>query len=380
MPHDFAARLWVLTKLGARVIIARSEVKPVSFSDPRLFARKEPSLSPVATLRPAVEAVRTAQAIDTSNATDAPAALSATRSAVSAAPVPETAEADGTAVKAVEIDPSLTAAGRQIAAGIAAGLEADESPAGSTEAEPATASDPPAEAANVEPAASDAPTTAAIAPPAAAAEPTAVSAVRQGEPEKPASVQAALPPLPPDIVPISATEEVPLPQPRPADIAKILAERAGPIAVFISRKEGKIFVRQRTMPVLEAPVTIRDPQQPLGTHVFTAMAYLDDGESFRWTAVTLPGEPPKPERHAKGDKSDKDGKKGKHRAHEEPAPKHLDLKPPQTAREALGRIEIAQDVRDRISELMIPGSSVVISDSGLGPETGKYTDFIVLTR
>jgi hypothetical protein len=29
---------------------------------------------------------------------------------------------------------------------------------------------------------------------------------------------------------------------------------------------------------------------------------------------------------------------------------------------------------------MSPGASLVISDQGLGPETGKGTDFIVLTR
>jgi hypothetical protein len=30
--------------------------------------------------------------------------------------------------------------------------------------------------------------------------------------------------------------------------------------------------------------------------------------------------------------------------------------------------------------LMSPGASLIISDKGLGPETGKGTDFIVLTR
>ena len=35
---------------------------------------------------------------------------------------------------------------------------------------------------------------------------------------------------------------------------------------------------------------------------------------------------------------------------------------------------------ERISELLIPGSSLVVSDEGLGRETGRYTEFIVLTR
>ena len=35
---------------------------------------------------------------------------------------------------------------------------------------------------------------------------------------------------------------------------------------------------------------------------------------------------------------------------------------------------------DRIEQMMIPGSSLVVSDQGLGPETGEGTDFIVVTR
>ena len=42
MSHDFATRLWVLTRLGARVIIARPELRPEDFSDPRLFVQRDP--------------------------------------------------------------------------------------------------------------------------------------------------------------------------------------------------------------------------------------------------------------------------------------------------------------------------------------------------
>ena len=56
------------------------------------------------------------------------------------------------------------------------------------------------------------------------------------------------------------------------------------------------------------------------------------------------------------------------------------LKPPSTAAEALDRIQMPQEAVDRIGELLIPGSSLVISDEGLGRETGRYTEFIVVTR
>src|SRR5262249_61431024 len=46
---------------------------------------------------------------------------------------------------------------------------------------------------------------------------------------------------------------------------------AGQVAVFVSRKEKQVFVRQGFVPLFELPVAIDDPDQPLGTHVFTAM-------------------------------------------------------------------------------------------------------------
>ena len=49
-----------------------------------------------------------------------------------------------------------------------------------------------------------------------------------------------------------------------------------------------------------------------------------------------------------------------------------------TAREALDRIAIPQDAIDRISELVSPGSSLIISDEAISNETGKGTDFVIL--
>jgi hypothetical protein len=54
--------------------------------------------------------------------------------------------------------------------------------------------------------------------------------------------------------------------------------------------------------------------------------------------------------------------------------------PPETPQGALARIEIPQDVIARISELMVAGSSLVVSDHDLGDETGQGTDFIVVTH
>jgi hypothetical protein len=53
---------------------------------------------------------------------------------------------------------------------------------------------------------------------------------------------------------------------------------------------------------------------------------------------------------------------------------------PDKANAALDRIEIPQDVVERISELLTPGSSLIVSDYAISGETGKDTDFIVESR
>jgi hypothetical protein len=53
---------------------------------------------------------------------------------------------------------------------------------------------------------------------------------------------------------------------------------------------------------------------------------------------------------------------------------------PDKANAALDRIQIPEDTVGRISELLTPASSLIISDDGFSRETGKGTDFIVLTH
>ena len=58
-------------------------------------------------------------------------------------------------------------------------------------------------------------------------------------------------------------------------------------------------MRQDFTPLFEAPVKIDHPQQPLGTHVFTALDYMPDHSTFRWNVVTLPPEAARGEQHWK---------------------------------------------------------------------------------
>ena len=54
--------------------------------------------------------------------------------------------------------------------------------------------------------------------------------------------------------------------------------------------------------------------------------------------------------------------------------------PPGDPSAALERITIPEDALARINELMTPGATLIVSDLGMSYETGRGTDFIVLTR
>jgi hypothetical protein len=54
-----------------------------------------------------------------------------------------------------------------------------------------------------------------------------------------------------------------------------------------------------------------------------------------------------------------------------------DKKPPSVA---LDRMVMPPELVERISALVTPGSSRIVSDNKLSDETGEYTDFVVLTK
>ena len=146
--------------------------------------------------------------------------------------------------------------------------------------------------------------------------------------------------------------------------------RPGPVSVFVSRKEGKLFVRKGFQPLFDVPVSIERPDAPLGTHIFTAMSFNADGVSMGWTAMTVPTAPER--------KADPAARAGAKTAQ---APgKPVDEAEVVSAAQALDRITIPPDALDRIASLIGPGASLIVSDNGLGYETGLETDFVVVTR
>ena len=142
----------------------------------------------------------------------------------------------------------------------------------------------------------------------------------------------------------------------------------------VSLKENKLYVRQGWKPLFDAPVSFENPEQPIGTHVYTAMATKDDG-SLRWTVVSIPSGSNK--RVAEAKKNSDNGRKGRH----EHAVKMVEVATPMPSPSAaLDRIIMPPELVERISEMITPGSSLIVSDNRLSDETGEYTDFIVLTH
>src|SRR6516225_6116381 len=162
-----------------------------------------------------------------------------------------------------------------------------------------------------------------------------------------------------------------------ARVGKITAERAQelaklPISVLVSKADGKVVVRHGFRQIYEAPATIRDPDRPLGTHVYTALALKDDGSTMRWQAMSLP---------ASGQSVANARKVSRASRSEAEPPFQIASGPPPSAAEALDRIDLPQEAVDRICELVSPGTSLIVTDHGTNREMRAVgTDFIVLTR
>ena len=74
-----------------------------------------------------------------------------------------------------------------------------------------------------------------------------------------------------------------------AEAARKAARGLEPVSVFISRQTTqRLYVRQAFQPILDIPLAIRDPDLPIGTHVFTALGSNPDGD-MQWSVVSLVG-------------------------------------------------------------------------------------------
>jgi hypothetical protein len=302
MPYAFAEKLFDKTRIGMRVIISPNDAAPVEFSHPALFV-------------PNAEAIEAARA----------RAETLAREAAEAAKTAD--EAKKGAVTMVREATLLTASLRKL-----------ESLKTRADAEIAFA-DKALAAAKTDQAMARAEDLKQKAALKAADLGTQLDTARADGKSK---LDAA----------VAAKEAAKAAQTRKADTAKAASEAKlalEPVSVYISRATQKLYVRRNTHKpwpdggevfdaTIEVPVTIRNPDKPIGTHVFTAMARNDSG--LRWTAVTI-------------DDGD-------------------------DAKDALDRISIPQDVLDRIAPTAVPRSSIIVSDEPLSGETNYRTEFIAV--
>jgi len=290
LPEKFAVRLWGMTKVGARVVVARNDVVPYDIDHPRLAGLfKTPEKTP--------------------------------ESVPQARPLDATPNADGSEITTGAVNMAST-----VHAPSSAPLHDGSAP------DPASAKDALRSPLRVE---------------------------RVVSMDRPADLRPAIEPSAPE-PPVSTPHAKPATSPS-----------SSPVSLFVSRKEGKLFVRRGFAPVFEAPIAITQREVPLGTHIFTASRPADGSAGLRWLAVSIGfGRAADPAHAIRKSRAVRD---------ERPVPPSEESLH-QAAAAALDRVELPPEVLDRIMPLMGPGASLLISDQGLGEETGRDTDFIVVTR
>jgi hypothetical protein len=361
LPSGFASELWGITRLGARVVVAPDEAAVTEVAHPALpVPTMTPAPAAPSEARVAEEATKTAQValtlsdktavVDSEPTMSEPKLLNPLerakaekiRAAADAAAKTKAAKAafELSSAKAAEANKAIIAvrnAEVALAAATAkleAAAKAIESAKSPEAAERAKAAHAAAQSKHEEAtkAAEDARATEAVTTPEAFA---AARAAWDAESAASAAVAAS----------------------------KAADRGTEPISIFVSRKTGRLYIRQAWTPIHEAPVSFKDPEAMLGTHTYLALGPREEG-GMRWLSVSMQPSPPEPRRTRRGEK---------------PAP------PPavhrrETASSVLDRIEMSEETRKLISDKLWTGASLIVSDQGISNETGTYTDFIVLTR
>jgi lipoprotein-anchoring transpeptidase ErfK/SrfK len=370
MPMAFAVKLWGWSRLGARVIVAPDDVVPAAIAHPALITQVSPPIpkapppsetpvagtpkadkaeksEAVAALRPALsDRVQLADA-----ATDLPA------ESLRAGVATDQSGADNTANPG-PAEPTRTAtATPKSADSIAADAPASGSPETAAQAEKAAAASRPADGAK----------TAALAQGASVNPDVAPAAKDQARPADGPRAISSKDTQPTQLATAATTQKNDATTPS----EPVAVKRSGHVAVLISRKAARLYVRQNFEPWFDVPVTIERADQPVGTHVFTVSVEASDPTRYRWTVVSLP----LPSKHRETAIDDPRSR------HKRPAATtESDPSQPPAAADILDRVKIPDDALAKITAALAPGGSIIVSDHGLGDETGLGTDFIIPLR
>ena len=359
MPMNFAVKMWGWTRMGARVVIAPGELAPESFSHPLLATQK---ISPAAAAQTSADVAVTAKSDKAAMAGPAVTLSSSETSLELKSTVGH--ELAGPAASKIGIFPTLR--------------EQTHTADASSALSPATIIDAPFASNPAAKGGGDLKASDAQAAGAKLETPEAdlKSVELSDKPDEKAMPAADASPVIPDVNKDQARpsdqEKAAAPRPEPAGAAA--PRRGAQIAVFVSKKDGKLYVRQNFAPLFDVPVTIAPSDRPLGTHVFTAQTDKDDANQLHWSVVSLPAVA---RNAARQDEDESVSRRRKTTGAIEVKPVPL----PDSATEALDRLTIPADAMARIAELLSTGGSIIVSDQGInGGETGEGTDFIVPLR
>ncbi len=388
LPHQFAQRLFPLTKLGMRVVVSRYDVAPVAISHPLLF-KPTPLRDMPALVTKTAERVAVSEGDERMNLGVVPPPVAevppivANRAAQLQAIIQEkTAEAEEAGKKA----DALRLIAKQRSGARAQAVKALRVAEGAKKR------------AEEEVADADRGLTKATTDQAKQKAQEQKDKATTRLSEATAKLEAAKTEFQPKIddyeksvADAKAAEDT-----RKALLAEAhdAQRKMAPVSVFISRATQKLYVRQAFEPIFEAPITIRDPDQPIGTHIYTAVDYADNSNNeMRWNVVSIGGRRAgdggdeevsnrRGDDYYDDDDDDYDNRWRRSRSSERrsSAGRSAEATPTDAAAAsaALDRITIAPDVLERISELVLPGSSLIVSDEPAHKETGKQTDFVVL--
>ncbi|WP_156468217.1 L,D-transpeptidase family protein [Rhizobium sp. Leaf371] len=129
-----------------------------------------------------------------------------------------------------------------------------------------------------------------------------------------------------------------------------------------SPANGQLLVRRAFTPLFEAPVTIAAPEIALGAHFYQFQDIDAATGKGSWFSLSLDNVLPKGMKSRLGITTDDDAFAYN------------------AATRVLDRIQMTDDLREKVEDLLAPGSSLTVSDMGLGPETGRGTDFVTITH
>ena len=369
LPHDVSARLFELTKLGTRVVVTDGDTAPVAIEHPHLFTVRAtegsaPANGDSAKVVDAMSLPRLMSAVISSPAHAAAIPSTLDPTIDRPAGMSRAAFAAELTAKAQRTDAAARTAKATAVAALKVADRAMNQVLVSERTRSALAAkidelDRLIERGRNSKAVAKAETTKALASVSIVALLAETDRLRTVEEQK-RSEAARLAVL---------AEEAAIARTAAGTLARDANRRLKPVSVFVSRKSGRLYVRQGFEPVFDVPVAIRDQAAPIGTHVFTALDTKADGIEMQWSAVTAVG--------ATSDKFDVAPVQGRRRA----IAQVVSVSDPKlTAAAALERLEITDHVRQRIGEMLSPGSSLIVSDHGISTETGKGTDFVILTK